>query len=79
MNPTHSELIDALNLLCEYAEEHLPKDYTITAEFTREEQTLELTDRDGEVIESYPDALLSAFAQMCTDARGDEEDVIQGD
>lgn len=77
MNATDRQLIDAVNLLAEYAMQHLPADYTITLSLTKSEASLRLEDPDGDEIE-IPHDDGSSFRNAC-DAAVDHEAEWAGD
>lgn len=64
-------LIDAMHLLCLYAEKNLPEGYTITAVFGKEEASLELTDPCDVPIDVDSDRDISQFRRMCDFAKDD--------
>lgn len=64
------KLIDAINLLAEYADAHLPVGVELSLTFTRGEATLRLEDCGGDEIEVHtPDAGISTFAEACVAAK----------
>ena len=67
-------LIDAVNLLGEYAEQHLPDGFTITLEFRQSECCLSLEDEDVNDIEVMSDDG-SMFRLACEDAQERVADV----
>lgn len=64
-HPTNSDMIDALNMVCEYAESNLPKGWMIQLTMTSDESYLELTDSDSVVHEVEVDGWESAVVAMC--------------
>lgn len=65
--PDQQKLVDAINLLAEYAEKNLPDGYTIVLQFCSDECALELVDEFGEVIDYSGEG--GAFADACVEAR----------
>lgn len=53
MNEIDAKLIDAVNLLADFARHNLAPDWEISLRLTREEATIELTDPDGNDVDVY--------------------------
>ena len=68
--PEQQKLVDATNLLAEYAEKNLPAGYTIVLEFFDDECSLELVNPDGEDIVVHPETC--AFADACEAAHQEQ-------
>lgn len=65
--PEQQKLVDAINLLAEYAEKNLPAGYIIVLEFTDYECSLALVDEFGDEIDYSGEG--GSFAAACWAAR----------
>jgi hypothetical protein len=66
----HKKLIDAINLLGEYAEANLPPDFEIILRFSKTEATMDLGDPWGcDVDIPTADHDVSTFAEACETAK----------
>ena len=75
---TSRQLIDAVNLLCEYAIRRLPPGYQLSLGVLNGEATVELIDDDGEEVEWFADLDYACWEAACDaateDAKDDEEE-----
>lgn len=65
-------LIDAVNLLGEYAEQHLPAGYQVVLSFSAEEASIDVFRPDGDELEFQPYGDIAGFRQACMDATEDD-------
>lgn len=65
----HQELIDAVNLICDYAQKNLPSGWSIDLTLARDECSSELFDPMGDEIEdTFGESGISSIAAMCDHA-----------
>lgn len=63
--PSHQQLIDAMNLICEYGMKHLADGWTIGLHIERGECSCELMDCDADVVEVASEFGVSHLVSMC--------------
>ena len=78
MAPTATDLklIDAINILAEYAETHLPAGYEIELRFGKDDAGINVVDPEGDVIDVDPDGAIATFRLACQEACDDARRVI---
>lgn len=69
--PEDIALIDAINLLSQYAERHLPDGYYVELRFGKDDCGICVIDPDGEDVFVDCDSSIATFRAACRDARDD--------
>lgn len=75
MNEQERKLIDATNILCEFADKNLPAGWEIQLSMARGEATMELYDPSGaEITTDAADYGTSTLSEMCSMANAIEKE-----